>query len=98
MSNTTYHIIACMEGTLSVVGETTDPNKTVKEIIGHVSNPAQVQIADAVQADSILPQPAPICGVHDLPMVWQKGKAGFFWSCHQKNSDGSWCSYKPDGR
>jgi hypothetical protein len=38
---------------------------------------------------------APICGVHGIPMIWQKGRKGYFWSCHEKNSDGSWCSYKP---
>jgi hypothetical protein len=94
MSNTTYHIIACMEGTLSVVGETTDPNKTIRDVIGRVSNPRQVQIAEPPPDENTPPQPTPICGVHDVPVVWQKGRAGFFWSCHQKNLDGSWCSYK----
>jgi hypothetical protein len=37
---------------------------------------------------------APICGVHEVPMVWQQGRKGYFWSCHEKNPDGSWCSYK----
>jgi hypothetical protein len=38
---------------------------------------------------------APRCGVHDVPMVLMHGRRGDFWSCHEKNSDGSWCSYKP---
>lgn len=38
---------------------------------------------------------APICEVHNTPMVWQQGRKGYFWSCHQRNTDGSWCSYKP---
>lgn len=38
---------------------------------------------------------APICGVHDLQMVLMHGRNGDFWSCHEKNDDGSWCSYKP---
>jgi hypothetical protein len=41
---------------------------------------------------------APICKLHDIPMVKQLGRKGAFWSCHQKNQDGSWCSYKPDTR
>jgi hypothetical protein len=95
MGKTTYHIIACMNGTLSVVGETTDPDKTVRDIIGRVSNPAQVQIAEPVKDESVAPEPTPVCAVHELPMAWQKGRAGFFWSCHQRNPDGRWCSYRP---
>jgi hypothetical protein len=41
---------------------------------------------------------APICADHDIPMVKQLGRKGYFWSCHRKNQDGSWCSYKPDAR
>jgi len=44
------------------------------------------------QLDAIEP---PMCRVHDLAMVQVNGKKGEFWSCHQKNSDGSWCSYRP---
>lgn len=43
-----------------------------------------------------LPETPPVCDVHKVPMVQVKGKSGsFFWSCHQKNADGTWCSYKP---
>jgi hypothetical protein len=36
----------------------------------------------------------PECAVHHTPMVWvEKGKRGPFWSCRQKNEDGSWCSF-----
>ena len=37
----------------------------------------------------------PVCAVHDVPMVRVQGRKGAFWSCHQKNPDGSWCSFKP---
>ena len=39
----------------------------------------------------------PICATHGIPMVRVNGRKGPFWSCHQKNDDGSWCSYKPPG-
>lgn len=39
-------------------------------------------------------QETPLCAVHKVPMVWQKGSKGYFWSCHQKDANG-WCSYKP---
>lgn len=47
-------------------------------------------------------QPAvPTCGVHGTPMKWLEGtsKAGkhyAFWSCGQKNADGTWCNFKPE--
>ena len=37
----------------------------------------------------------PECKIHHQPMVNVQGRQGSFWSCHQKNSDGSWCSYRP---
>ena len=36
----------------------------------------------------------PICAVHQVPMVRVQGRKGPFWSCHEKNEDGSWCSYR----
>jgi hypothetical protein len=40
-------------------------------------------------------QEPPICGIHNLPIVKVQGNRGEFWSCHQKNADGSWCNYRP---
>ncbi len=41
------------------------------------------------------PEHPPVCEVHQVPMVWVRGKKGSFWSCHERMPDGSWCSYKP---
>ena len=40
----------------------------------------------------------PICAIHHVPMARVKGKYGYFWSCHERNADGSFCSYKPEGK
>lgn len=40
----------------------------------------------------------PVCPIHGLPMIRQKGRLGYFWSCHQRNAGGGWCSYKPEDR
>src|SRR3712207_441705 len=32
---------------------------------------------------------APICAVHQVPMVRVQGRRGPFWSCHEKNQNGS---------
>ena len=37
----------------------------------------------------------PSCTVHQVPMVRVQGRKGRFWSCHEKNPDGSWCRFKP---
>ena len=37
----------------------------------------------------------PICAVHNLPLVKVQGKKEAFWSCHQRNPDGSWSTVKP---
>lgn len=37
----------------------------------------------------------PTCGVHKLPMTRVNGKFGAFWSCRQRNEDGSFCKFKP---
>src|SRR4051812_12593307 len=37
----------------------------------------------------------PVCPVHQQPMWHQQGKHGWFWSCHVRNADGSYCTYRP---
>ncbi len=38
----------------------------------------------------------PQCAMHHIAMVLVNGKRGPFWSCHQKNFDGTWCAYRPE--
>jgi hypothetical protein len=45
-----------------------------------------------------VPQEHPICPIHQLPMTWQNGRTGYFWSCHARLPNGRWCSFKPRGR
>lgn len=35
----------------------------------------------------------PHCQLHGTPMRYRQGKYGAFWSCPQRNPDGSWCTY-----
>jgi hypothetical protein len=39
----------------------------------------------------------PVCAVHKVPMVRQRGKYGEFWSCHERDADGRFCTYRPNG-
>ena len=49
-------------------------------------------VAHQIAADAEQP---PTCAIHSKPMVSVTGRKGRFWSCHEKNEDESWCSYKP---
>lgn len=40
--------------------------------------------------------PAPVCELHETPMVLRKGRFGRFWSCNRKNELGQWCSVTVD--
>jgi hypothetical protein len=62
-----------------------------------VSNRESRQSSFAIQAP-LERKDTQRCGVHGSPMAWQKGRAGYFWSCHEKLPDGSWCSYRPHPR
>ena len=48
------------------------------------------------QGQEQLEEETPICAVHHVAMVKQRGKYGAFWSCHERNADGSFRSYKPE--
>ncbi len=39
---------------------------------------------------------APICAVHHVAMELVNGRKGPFYSCHERNPDGSFCNYRPD--
>ena len=54
--------------------------------------------------DGAIDTPQPRQGGHEK-RVWDcrkiqaiGTKCGYFWSCHQRTEDGSFCSYKPEGR
>src|SRR5690349_9354955 len=96
MAQTTCTITLTVDGNhaVSVSGE--DPTELgdalawARGIYLKLDALAQTQHADEPPAGD-----PPVCEVHGLPMDWQKGRKGSFWSCHQKMPDGSWCSYKP---
>jgi hypothetical protein len=94
MTKTRYLVIARMAGNFAMVGESTDPNETLEKVIRRGSErQVSVDTAPAFGTPSV---PVPVCAVHDRPMDLMHGRRGPFWSCHQKNEDGTWCDYKPD--
>lgn len=103
MSATTYQISISTGGKVAVTVTTEDPAEMKAGLAW-----AQLAYRNLLEKqDGIDDQPhtqeqqeeeTPICAVHRVPMVRQKGRYGYFWSCHERNEDGSFCSYRPGGK
>ena len=102
MTNKTYQVILSTTGRHSV-SVTSDDVNDIKAALAWakatcdglaLKQPEEQPVEDEVKGE----EEVPVCAVHDLPMTKQKGKFGFFWSCHQRNADGSFCSYRPDSK
>lgn len=56
-------------------------------------NAGRGRMNESASGDS---EEAPLCAIHHKPMQKRQSKqGGFFYSCHEKLEDGSWCPYKP---
>jgi len=109
MPNTKYQVNLSLDGKHSVRVQSDDPAAVTEALVWAKKTHAQLVRLERVQANdsvvateaALLAQPiveegaAPICAVHDVPMARVNGRKGPFWSCHEKMSDGSWCSFKP---
>ena len=114
IANTKYQVNLSVDGKHSVSVQSDDPaavtegllwaKKTWGQLLKLPGKPFQTLANDVADRDAESPRSsdngdeAPICAVHDLPMVKVQGKRGEFWSCHQRNEDGGWCDYRPDRR
>ena len=100
-TTTTYEVRLARDGNHSVVVRSADPSQMAGAIAWATAAYAALtgREADAParpdQAAAELPAEPPICGVHDIPMVRVEGKHGPFWSCHQLDDKGRFCSYRP---
>jgi hypothetical protein len=102
MANTTYQVILSTDGKHTVIVSSDDPSA-----IKAASSWAQGAYERLVEryglkheqyqrnGESRAQERAPQCAIHHVPMVKVQGRRGEFWSCHQRNEDGSWCSYRP---
>src|SRR3954465_6661925 len=62
---------------------------------GGVTPESESTVADEDETTNDETNP-PVCAVHGTPMVQMTGKRGPFWSCHRKDANGRFCSYRPD--
>jgi hypothetical protein len=113
MAQAKYQVQLAVDGNHTVSVASDDPvavtegliwaQDTYKKLV-KMRQPHQVEgtgttapIALQDKPDYSEPGETPVCEVHDVAMVWQKGRKGYFWSCHEKNEDGSWCNFRPRG-
>jgi hypothetical protein len=103
MAQTTYQVILSTDGKHTVIVQSDDPTaikvamgwakSTYDGIVERYGGKAYPKSASAeMNANN---GEVPTCGVHGVPMNRVEGRHGSFWSCHEKDSAGSWCSYKP---
>jgi hypothetical protein len=100
MSHFTYHVGIGVDGRPAVSVSSEDPLIPLKAIPWAKETYARLTMADAAtptatpKAEPNTEHP-PTCGVHGAPMTGVNGKRGFFRSCHTRDADGTWCSYRP---
>ena len=100
MNRPTYHVGMGPDGQPHVSVSSEDPDAAanaipwVKATYARMMNATAAPEPEQTEADALTEQ-APICRVHQVSMVGVNGRRGFFWSCHTKNANGSWCSYRP---
>ena len=51
--------------------------------------------AASTPSDPLPPASGQICAIHNVAWTQKNGKFGTFESCPEKNTDGSWCRWKP---
>ena len=107
MAKLIYEVTIAFDGTCSVSLRSDDPlalqdalpvaKRLQQELAGVPDTRAEVISPPgqtALPAVDLHPQ-APRCEIHQTPMSQVQGKHGPFWSCHQRNLDGTWCTYRP---
>jgi enoyl reductase-like protein len=94
MNRSTYIVIQVLDGNV-FVAHTHDIEEPVATVIDRASETHELyQIVSEPDDADEAEQAAPICEVHQVPMVLVQGKKGPFWSCHERVGDG-WCKYRP---
>lgn len=107
MPNTKYQVHLSIDGKHAVSVQSDDPaavteglvwaQDTYKKLLRLRQNAAAPGSGEPMERAEIREDAetgAPICAMHQKAMTWVN-KNGGFWSCHEKNADGSWCSWRP---
>jgi hypothetical protein len=106
MSKVIYEVTLSPDGKHSISVKSDDPlllkdalplAKKIQEKLLQAPEPSAPSTVSqtSIQPLNLQQAQAPLCEVHYSPMVSVQGKRGTFWSCHKRNEDGNWCSYRP---
>ena len=74
----------------------------VRGLVDSGFEPARETRPTALLGPEAKENPNPICPIHHKPMTWREGVSSntnqryAFWTCTEKNSDGSFCKYRPE--
>ena len=91
MAQTTFRVTLSLDGKHSVAVSGEDPT-AVQDALAWARG-IYLKLQTFSDERGIQPEgEPPSCEVHGVPMTWQKGRKGYFWSCHERMPDDSWCS------
>ena len=100
MGQTSYQVTLSTGGKVAVTVTTEDPAEMKAGLawaeLAYKHLDSQGQKDDQPEVQEPQEEETPICAVHHVAMARVRGKYGYFWSCHERNADGSFCSYKPE--
>lgn len=111
MAQTTFQVTLAIDGAHTVSVSTDDAAEmkaaldwatatyiALVERYGGAAQQSTPNVAPADQAGKQEPDAGepPVCPYHQKPMVLVQGKRSPFWSCHERNADGRFCSYRPE--
>jgi len=105
MSQTTYQVILSTDGKHTVIATSDDPI-VAREALAWARSTYDLVVKtyglkgehNHKNGNGDVSEVVPTCAIHGVPMVRVEGKHGAFWSCHERNEDGSFCSYRPNGK
>lgn len=104
MSQTTYQVILSTDGKHTVIATSDHPALAKDALEWARSTYDQIVKSYGLKGEQIRKsgngngdEVPPTCAIHGVFMVRQEGRYGQFWSCHERNEDGGFCSYRPKG-
>lgn len=97
MNKMSYQIHLSSDGTHKVIVTFEVPEDARDAIARARVIAAQLTAKDSVQPATALLQEhetPPECPIHQRTLDWvAKGRGGPFWSCHERDDEGTWCTY-----
>jgi hypothetical protein len=105
MSQTTYQVILSTDGKHTVIATTDEPGQTALALAWAKATYEAVVKRYGLKGEQThlngngsTAEDVPTCAIHHVPMVRVEGKHGAFWSCHDRDQNDKFCTYRPNGK